>query len=95
MCVETLNFLLLVVQIRRSLHLCHNSASLSSDKFILNVTNESNISSEPITVTTKDFVIENLKTVIYALVIAVLIRLIANLLSDLALAAVDPRIRFK
>ena len=29
------------------------------------------------------------------LVVAVLIRLIANLLSDLALAAVDPRIRFK
>ncbi len=29
------------------------------------------------------------------LVIVVLIRLIANLLSDLALAAVDPRIRFK
>ncbi|HIC39683.1 MAG TPA: ABC transporter permease subunit, partial [Candidatus Marinimicrobia bacterium] len=29
------------------------------------------------------------------LVIAVIIRLIANLLSDLALAAVDPRIRFK
>ena len=29
------------------------------------------------------------------LVIVVIIRLIANLLSDLALAAVDPRIRFK
>ena len=29
------------------------------------------------------------------LVIVVLIRLIANLLSDIALAAVDPRIRFK
>jgi microcin C transport system permease protein len=29
------------------------------------------------------------------LVIVVMIRLIANLLSDLALAAVDPRIRFK